>query len=108
MVARPRLLLWAAGPREADLPSLDARDVHRRLFVAPFPTRQFSWLVIPSDLELLWCSSAVNKMLVTWSRYPVYAMPDATGRFDVSNATIVTGLKAWKLSLPADSNPGGM
>ena len=35
-------------------------------------------------------------------------MPDATGRFDVSNATIVTGMQAWKMSLPADSNPGNV
>jgi len=38
--------------------------------------------------------------------FPVYAMPDATGQFSVTNGTIVTGAKAWKMSLPADGNPG--
>ena len=38
--------------------------------------------------------------------YSVYAMPDATGRFSVTNDTTVTGLEAWRMSLPGDSNPG--
>jgi hypothetical protein len=38
--------------------------------------------------------------------FPVYAMPAATGGFGASNGTVVTTLKAWKMSLPADSNPG--
>jgi hypothetical protein len=38
--------------------------------------------------------------------YPVYAMPDATGNFGVSNSSTVTEVRAWKMSLPADSNPG--
>eukprot|EP00947_MAST-08B_sp_MAST-8B-sp1_P000874 g874.t1 len=38
--------------------------------------------------------------------FPVYAMPDATGRFSVSNASVVLGTKAWRMSLPADGNDG--
>ena len=39
--------------------------------------------------------------------FPVYAMPDATGKFSVTNeTTVVKDMKAWKMSLPADGNPG--
>jgi len=46
------------------------------------------------------------EMYINDHLYPVYAMPAATGGFGASNGTVVTGLKAWKMSLPADSNPG--
>ena len=39
--------------------------------------------------------------------FPVFAMAaDAVGTFGVSNASVVTGARAWRMSLPADSDPG--
>ena len=46
------------------------------------------------------------EMYIDGYLFPVYAMPDATGKVAVANETIVKNTKAWKMSLAVDGNPG--
>jgi hypothetical protein len=54
----------------------------------------------------LLCRRSMLEMYVDDHLFQNWAMPDATGRVGVSNTSIVTAARAWKMSLPADSDSG--